>query len=52
MEILDPSLAGPLAIIALVAQLLGKLIPDQSGGVLGFIRSVAKMVGLYVENRK
>lgn len=52
MEVLDPSNAGILAIVVLVAQLVGKIIPDQSGGFLGVLRSVAKFVGLYVQNRK
>jgi hypothetical protein len=52
MEFLDPSMAGPAAIIVLVAQLVGKLIPDEVGGVWGFVRSAAKLIGLYVQNRK
>lgn len=52
MESIDTSMAGILAILVLVAQLIGKIIPDQSSGILGVIRSVAKMIGLYIENRK
>lgn len=52
MEIFDPANAGIIAIVVLVAQLIGKIIPDGSGGVLGVIRSIAKFVGAYVENRK
>lgn len=51
-NIFDPSNAGLLAIVVIVAQAVGKIIPDGSGGVLGFIRAIAKMIGLYVENRK
>lgn len=52
MELLDPSNAGVLAIIILAAQLIGKIIPDSAQGPLGFIRSVAKVIGAYVPNRK
>lgn len=52
MEVLDPANTGTIAIVILVAQLIGKVIPDGSGGVLGVIRSAAKFIGLYVQNRK
>lgn len=48
MELPD---TGTLAIVVLVAQLIGKLIPDTATGVLGIIRMLAKVVGIYVPNK-
>lgn len=50
MNVIDPQTAGYLALAVMVAQLIGKTIPDSATGVLGFIRKVAKFVGLYVPN--
>jgi hypothetical protein len=43
--------AGLLALAVAVAQAIGKLIPDTATGALGIVRKVAKVVGLYVQNR-
>lgn len=34
-----------------VANVIGRAIPDDARGVLGFVRKVAKVVGLYMSNR-
>jgi hypothetical protein len=40
-----------LIILVTVANLVGRAIPDSATGVLGGVRKVAKIVGLYVGNR-
>lgn len=40
-----------LGVIVALANLLGRLIPDDKTGILGLIRSVCKVVGLYASNR-
>lgn len=40
-----------VGIIVTVANITGRLIPDTATGVLGGIRRVAKVVGLFVPNR-
>lgn len=42
---------GVLAVVSLVCRLIGKAIPDDAGGLLGFIRTGCKVLGLYVSNR-
>lgn len=42
--------AGIAALAVAVAQLIGKVIPDSATGVLGAIRKIAKIIGLYVPN--
>lgn len=44
-------LIGLLPLIVLVANLIGRSIPDDRNGFLGFIRKVAKVIGLYMSNR-
>jgi len=44
--------AGIIAFVILVAQFIGKMIPDSATGVLGTVRSIAKVVGIYVPNRQ
>lgn len=44
--------AGVLALVVMIARVLGKVIPDDSTGVLGFIRRLAKVIGMYTPNRK
>lgn len=44
-------LAGVLALVSLIARLIGKAIPDTATGVLALVRKLAKVVGLYVSNR-
>ena len=44
-------LAGVLALVSVIARLIGKAIPDDAQGVLSLIRKVAKTLGLYVQNR-
>lgn len=46
-----PTLMGVFAFIAIVSQFIGRIIPDNKTGILGFIRKVAKVLGLYVSNR-
>ncbi len=38
--------------VSLGAKVIGKVIPDDKKGVLGVIRSAAKIIGLVVEDRK
>ena len=45
------TLMGVLAFVAIVAQFVGRVIPDNKTGILGFIRKVSKVLGLYVSNR-
>ncbi len=40
-----------LAMVATIANLLGRLIPDSATGPLGIVRKVCKVLGLYVSNR-
>lgn len=49
---IDPLfLAGLVPFAILFFNLLGRAIPDDAVGVLGFIRKVAKVLGLYLSNR-
>jgi hypothetical protein len=45
------TLFSTLALISLVCRLVGKAIPDDRTGVLGYVRVVCKVLGLYVSNR-
>ena len=49
MNISDPSI---IALVVLFAQVIGRAIPDSAGGILGIVRKLAKVVGLYVKNQK
>ena len=40
-----------LVALVTVCNLLGRIIPDSATGVLGVIRKIAKVVGLYLGNR-
>jgi hypothetical protein len=40
-----------LGVVVSVCNLLGRLIPDDTGGLLGFVRKVCKVLGLYLSNR-
>jgi hypothetical protein len=51
MDIIDPQNASTIALVVLGAQIVGRAIPDSKGGVLGFIRKLAKVIGLYTSNR-
>jgi len=44
--------AGILPLIILASRAVAKYIPDDSVGVLKWVRRVAKVVGLYGKNRK
>lgn len=46
------SMAGIVALVVAVAQLIGKAIPDTATGPLGIVRKLAKVVGLYAPNAK
>lgn len=46
------SVAGVVALVVAVAQLIGKAIPDGATGPLGVVRKIAKLVGLYITNVK
>lgn len=50
--LVDGGAMGTLAVIAIVAQFLAKLIPDSTTGILGIIRQILKVAGVYTENRK
>lgn len=43
--------AGLIAIGIMIAQFVGKAIPDSATGVLGFVRKLAKFVGIYIQNK-
>ena len=45
----DPSI---IALVVLVAQIVGRAIPDSATGVLGVLRKLAKIIGLYVDNQE
>lgn len=45
----DPSI---VALVVLAAQIISRAIPDSTGGFLGFVRKLAKVVGLYVKNKE
>lgn len=47
---LTPEMAAAVALIIAIAQFVGKVIPDSATGVLGVIRKIAKVIGLYVSN--
>lgn len=49
MNVTDPSI---LALVVLAAQIIGRAIPDSAGGILGIVRKLAKVVGLYVKNQE
>jgi hypothetical protein len=49
MITIDPS---TVALIMLGAQIIGRAIPDSATGVLGIIRKLAKVVGLYFKNQE
>lgn len=40
-----------LGVVIAVSNLIGRLIPDDATGPLGFVRKVAKVLGLYLSNR-
>jgi hypothetical protein len=44
-------LLAALAVLSIVCQYLGKLIPDDKTGILGILRMVLKTIGLYTSNR-
>lgn len=43
---------GTIAIAMLVSQLVGKVIPDNATGIFGIIRMIAKVTGLYIQNKE
>lgn len=45
------SVLATLAVVSLVARLIGKAIPDDRTGWVGTLRTVCKIVGLYTSNR-
>lgn len=40
-----------LGVVVAVSNLIGRVIPDDATGVLGLVRKVAKVLGLYLSNR-
>lgn len=42
---------GTIALVVVAAQIVGRIIPDNSKGILGVVRKIAKLVGLYTPNR-
>jgi apolipoprotein N-acyltransferase len=61
IELVDPiaqllgiegaSVLATMAVISLVARLIGKAIPDDRTGWVGILRTVCKIIGLYTPNR-
>lgn len=47
----DESILAKVALVSLVANAIGRLIPDSATGIPGFIRKVCKVIGIYVPNR-
>lgn len=45
------AVAGILALAALVFRAIGNAIPDSAVGILGLLRKISKVLGLYVSNR-
>lgn len=49
---IDPiTMLAILGLVVALSNVIGRLIPDDAVGTLGFIRKVAKAIGLYVSNR-
>ena len=46
------AVGGPVALLVLVAERIGKLIPDDATGFWGVVRKGAKFVGAYTVSRK
>lgn len=46
-----PQYAILVAILVLVFNIAGRAIPDSATGLLGFVRKVCKVLGLYLANR-
>lgn len=42
--------AGLLMLVAKIAEVVGKAIPDTATGFLGTVRKVTKFIGMYVKN--
>jgi hypothetical protein len=40
-----------ITLLVTVANLIGRLIPDDKVGVLGFVRDLCKLIGAYTPNR-
>lgn len=51
MEMIDPQIAAYVALVVMISQAIGRAIPDSAGGVLGMVRKVAKIIGIYVTNK-
>jgi hypothetical protein len=47
----DSTLLAKLAIISIVANAVGRIIPDDATGVAGVVRKICKVIGIYVPNR-
>lgn len=45
------ALLAILSVFTLICRAVGKLIPDDKTGFLGFVRKACKVMGLYVQNR-
>lgn len=46
-----PVLFSTLAVLSIICRYIGKSIPDDKTGFLGVVRTVCKVIGLYVSNR-
>lgn len=52
MDFQTVSLLSTVAVVSIGAKVIGKAIPDDKKGALGFLRKAAKVVGLVLDNRK
>ena len=50
MSTITPEMAAAVAVVIAISQFIGKIIPDSATGVLGVIRKIAKVVGIYITN--
>lgn len=45
------ALMALFSVLSIVSRLIGKTIPDNATGALALIRKIAKIIGLYTQNR-
>ena len=51
MDFFTADHAAIISAIVVLAQCIGRAIPDSATGVVGVIRKIAKVLGMYMPNR-